>query len=270
MNRANRTGKSSATGNTESGARKQEHQYSYWFFTWNNYPEQLEQIEHFYQLLVHECDWLVFQEEKGESGTKHLQGSIKLKKRQRLTQLKVLGNAIHWEPTINLKASIEYCNKEMTRNGRQWSYGIELPTPIIVDEPYGWQLEVVDIINNPANKRTIYWFWEPNGNMGKSTLCKWLVVKKNALIVSGRSSDIFHSIAENPAKRNLIVVDVPRSQQDFINYGAFEQIKNGLIFSGKYKSQQIVFNHPTLIVFANSEPDYNMMSHDRWVVRRIY
>lgn len=76
-------------------------------------------------------------------------------------------------------------------------------------------------------------------------------------------------ISKFPAKRKLIVVDCPRSQQDYINYGAIEQIKNGLIFSGKYEGTQLVFNSPHVIVFANEPPDYSKMSMDRWNVVQI-
>ena len=36
---------------------------------------------------------------------------------------------------------------------------------------------VVDILKTEPDERTIHWFWEPKGNVGKTTLCKWLVVK---------------------------------------------------------------------------------------------
>jgi hypothetical protein len=257
-------------GNSETApAKKQGEQYTYWFFTWNNYPEQIEQIEQIEHVLRHECKWFVFQEEKGESGTKHLQGTLCLKQRQRLTQLKHIEQSIHWEPTKSIKASIEYCTKEETRNGRQWVHGIELPEPIHIEQPYGWQLDVMEIVNGPVDKRKIYWFHEPIGNVGKTTLCKYLVVRHNALMLTGKSSDMFNMILKYPGKRKLILVDCPRSQQDFVNYGAIEQIKNGLLFSGKYEGGQCVFNQPHVIVFANAEPKEEQMSMDRWDIREI-
>ena len=39
---------------------------------------------------------------------------------------------------------------------------------------------VVDILKTEPDERTIHWFWEPKGNVGKTTLCKWLVVKRGA------------------------------------------------------------------------------------------
>jgi hypothetical protein len=53
--------------------------------------------------------------------------------------------------------------------------------------------------------------------------------------------------------------------QDYIDYGAIEQIKNGLVTQGT----RLVFNCPHVIVFSNSEPDRETMSADRWNIVRI-
>jgi hypothetical protein len=254
-------------GNTDTSPAKQGPQSVYWFFTLNNYD--IEQIEHLDQVLRHECDWFVFQEEMGANGTRHLQGTIKLKTRQRMTQLKKIDVHIHWEITKSVKSSIAYCTKQETRNGKQWVHGITLPKPIKVHEPCGWQKEVLKIIETEPDERTIHWFWEPEGNVGKTVLCKFLVVKHNALMLTGKSADMYNMLAKNPHKMELILVDCPRSQQDYINYGALEQIKNGLVFSGKYEGAQLVFNCPHVFVFANMEPDLDKMSKDRWNIVRI-
>lgn len=240
-------------------------QYTYWFFTFNNYT--LEEAEQLAEIFKSECKWYIFQEEIGEQGTPHLQGTISLVKRQRLTSLKVFNIKIHWKPTKCVKASIEYCTKEKTRNGKQWIYGInlEIPPTIKLIEPFGWQLELLNIIKQEPDDRTIHWFWEPDGNVGKSQMTKYLVVKHNAIICTGKSADIFHVLTKHK-NIALVIVDCPRSQQDFINYGAIEQVKNGLVFSGKYDSTQLVFNSPHVIVFANCRPDLTKMSIDRWNV----
>ena len=187
-------------GNTKTPSTKQSYQYNYWFFTYNNYKiEQIEQIE---QIFRHECKWYIFQEEIGDGGTKHLQGTICLKNKQRLSQLKHIEPAIHWEPTKSVKSSIEYCTKYETRSGKIYYYGIDIPKPIKVSEPYGWQLNVMEIIKNEPDDRTIYWFWEPHGNVGKTQLCKYLVVKHNALMLTGKSNDMYHMISKHTDKEN--------------------------------------------------------------------
>lgn len=275
-------------GNTES---RQPPQYTYWFFTWNNWmnnevdsedEKDIDPIDqgnqdisredilfNFQNVLKHECKWFIFQEETGESGTEHLQGTLCLQKKQRLTELKKLNRRINWQPTRSVKASIEYCTKYETRSGDIYYHGIDLPEKIDLCTPYGWQLEVLKIIQQKPDNRSIYWFWEPNGGVGKTELAKYLVVKHNALMLTGKSQDMYHMISKFPKKRKLILCDVPKSSMEYINYSAIEQIKNGLIFSGKYEGTQLVFNSPHVFVFANEEPDYEAMSRDRWKVKRI-
>lgn len=237
----------------------------YWCFTWNNPTD----VEVFVGILKNECEWYLFQEETGESGTTHYQGTLCLKKKQRLTALKKWEPAVHWEKTKAVKASVLYCSKAQSRTGNMWSHGIDIPTTIKTITPRGWQCEVMDIVRSEPDDRTIHWFWEPVGNVGKSALCKYLVVHHNALVLSGKATDMFHSIASNPKKRSLILIDAPRQSFDYINYGAIECIKNGLIFSGKYEGAQLVFNCPHVIVFANQPPRMEAVSLDRWHIVRI-
>ncbi len=58
------------------------------------------------------CKWWIFEEEKGKKGTPHLQGNISLKVKLRQTTITKWDKRIHWEPTRNIEASIEYCQKE--------------------------------------------------------------------------------------------------------------------------------------------------------------
>lgn len=263
--------KSAEAGNTGTASctkKKQGKMSLYWCFTYNNY--EIDQIDLIVQVLKHECDWYVFQEELGEQGTKHLQGTLKLKKRKRLTGMKkLINNKIHFEITRSCKSSIVYCSKLETRNGEIYTHNIDIPEEIKVCEPYGWQLQVLDIIKTEPDNRTIWWFWEPIGNIGKSELCKYLVVKHNAVMCSGKKADMFHILTKTKNKK-LIIIDIPRSQDaKFISYGGIEQIKNGLIFSGKYDSCQLVFNSPHVIIFANEPPKRENMSGDRWKVVQI-
>lgn len=256
-------------GNTESAsdAKKQQNQYVYWFLTWNNYD--IESIEITFNILRHECDWFIMQEETGEAGNKHIQGTIKLKKRKRMTELKRINWEIHWEVTKRINASCAYCSNKDKRTGRIWTHNFTVPTQIKVSEPYGWQLEVMDIIAQPPSDRYIYWFWEPNGNMGKTTLCRYLAVKHNAVILSGKTNDILHVVSKYAEKSNLFIINIPRCSKDHINYQAIELVKDGIFMSGKYDGKPMVIDYPYIIVFANIPPNRYEMSEDRWVVKNI-
>lgn len=266
-NSENREG-SGNTDNAAPGKKKQDTEAVNWCFTFNNY--EFSDIARLESIFNNECKLYVFQEETGENGTPHLQGVISLLGRgQRLTALKKWDPSIHWEKTRSLNQSIKYCSKLETRTGNVFYKNIKpsiIPESIEVEEPYGWQLTVTNIIKEKPDKRSIHWFVDERGNMGKSTLCKYLVVKHNALLLNGKCNDMFHMLSKHDNKK-LILVDIPRCTQEFrIDYGAIEQIKNGLMFSGKYEGSQIVFNCPHVIVFSNNYPDTSKMSYDRWKI----
>lgn len=250
----------------EIDGKKQGKMARYWIFVWNNYT--MEDVNNLINILDHECEWYVFQEETGEEKTPHLQGSFFLKKQQRLTSLKKWNSKIHFEITKSVSASLAYSTKKATRTGQQWTKGIEVEEELEFDEPYGWQLKVLDIIKEKPDKRAIYWFWEPKGNCGKSELCKYLYMKHKALMLTGKSTDMFHILSKAKHKK-IIIVDVPRTQQDYVNYGALEQIKNGFVCSGKYDGCNLAFNRPHLIIFANEPPCTHKMSLDRWHIYDI-
>lgn len=265
-----------AEGNTSSSAtdvNKRDKQLSYWCLTWNGYKmERLESVSLIQSVLKNECQWYIMQEEIGETGNEHIQGCIYFKGGKRLSALKKYHWGIHWEVTKQISASAYYCSNNTKRSGKIWTHNFTIPMTLTctVDEPYGWQLEVMDIIAQKPNKRDVHWFWEPYGNVGKTELCKYLIVHHNALMLTGKSNDMFHMVAKFPEKRNLFLVNVPRSQQDFINYGAIECIKDGLICSGKYEGCQIVFDRPHVIVFANMTPCLSKMSSDRWIIHPLH
>lgn len=90
-------------------------------FTLNNYTE--EDIE---KILACGAKY-VFQEEKGEEkGTEHLQGILSFENAVSFNTVKKLLPRAHWEVCKNKRASIIYCSKENTRNGRMWH---TLPIP---------------------------------------------------------------------------------------------------------------------------------------------
>ena len=90
----------------------------------------------------------------------------------------------------NEQALIKYCQKD----GIVWSHGF--PKPIkIIQTLYDWQLRLETIGTGTPNGRTVHWFWEPTGCVGKSAFCKYMVVKHNATVVrGGKLSDIMNII----------------------------------------------------------------------------
>lgn len=236
------------------------------FFTYNNYDSK--DIYVLEKLFNQYCYMYAFQEETGESGTKHLQGIISCKKPTRDT---VFGNKkIHWEKPRNVKEAYIYCTKRETRTGDVYTLNYDLPYEMTLDL-YDWQKECIEWISHKPDNRKVIWLWSNAGNTGKSMFCKYLVVNHNATFLSkGKYSDIINIIHKSDMnKSNLVVIDLPRNNGNKVSYDAIESIKNGLICNTKFESGSKIFNSPHIIIFANAEPDYDMLSQDRWIVRCI-
>lgn len=104
------------------------------------------------------------------------------------------------------------------------------------------------------NDRQIIWAWSEEGNVGKSRFAKYLCYWHGAAVCQGKAADIKHMYMT--MDKPIYIADVPRTYQDSMRgvYQAFEEIKNGLVFSGKYESTMTLRSSPHLIVFANFPP----------------
>lgn len=245
-------------------------------FTLNNYTsEETAHIIRFFEIGNHKY---IIGKEVGEQGTPHLQGYVEFHGQVRFSKLKDLNNRIHWEKARgNKKQNIAYCAKEENATGPL------LPinhSKLILDKEYkgviwkSWQQEILDLLKTDPDSRSIHWYYDEAGNVGKSYLCKYIALTHKVIIGQGKSIDIFNQIKtamdqDDGACPNIVILDVPRSHLNYINYSAIESIKNGLIYSGKYEGGQCIFPHPHILVFCNSEPDLDAMSKDRYKVKKI-
>lgn len=253
-------------GNTKTSSRIATSLY--WTFTLNNFTEiEFEILKS--EILKNCLDYRV-QEEIGESGTPHLQGFIHAKKRIR--PMEAFSNKkIHWEKARSPTHARAYCTKEDTATG---NYILDTVEPLDLITPnQQWQHEILQLISTKPDYRKIYWYWDNNGNTGKSAFGKYLCAKHNALCVSGKSNDCKYAIVkwheEKKAYPKIIIFDIPRTNIDYINYEAIESIKNGCFFSGKYECTQVLMNSPHVIIFANSPPQEYKLSIDRWEIKNL-
>jgi len=261
-------------GNTDTPSASQGKQSIFWCFTVNNYTvEQIERLERIFQ---HECSWYIFQEETGENGTPHLQGTLRLKNRKRLTEMKKIDSGAHWESTKSIQASIVYCTKEETRTGKIYYYGYEPPVKYKchIENKYDWQIEVENIIKKEPDDRTIYWYVGEKGCDGKTTFGKYLYTHYDDVVVlSGKGADMKNGVVEYQKKTKrlprTIIINVPRCTIDYISYQGIEEVKDMFFFSGKYEGGMVCGANPHVLVFANEGPDESKMSSDRWVIKYI-
>lgn len=241
-----------------------------WVFTLNNWSS----VEHntLTQYFKENCVWWIIGKEIGDNGTPHLQGYFDFKNAKSMKTLKKINSRLHLEKA---KGTIEenriYCSKQ-----GDFETNIMNVEETLLKLQYSnvkwkeWQQSIIDIIETNPHPRRIYWYWDQTGNIGKSFVCKYISMKYDALICSGKTNDIFNQTMNwrtvNPMEVQIppCIIDVPRSDFAHINYAAIEQLKNGFLYSGKYEGGKIHGLPPHVIIFANSPPDYTQMSEDRF------
>lgn len=215
--------------------------------------------------------------EVGEQGTPHLQGYIEFP------------NPKLWQTCINLlpgahiirckgtrKQNLIYCKKD---GDFRCNFPVPLEEQVLAEyasvEWRPWQQEVLDMYVTTPDNRSVHWYTDILGNNGKSFLTRYLVVKENVLVANGKKCDVFHQVAkrlENEDEQKpfkMVILDIPRHQQEFTNYGLLEELKNGLIVSGKYEGGTFVFPSPHVVVMSNSHPDWTKFSNDRWIHKEL-
>lgn len=240
-----------------------------WCFTWNNYPEDwLVPLAPMFQ----GADWIVGLE-VGESGTPHLQGFVEFKTKIRPAGYKGSPTCIHWEKCKGTRQqNIEYCSKDHKVDPRS-----TIKPPRVMKFPemnLDWEIEILDIIKDEPDERKIYWYWSEDGCLGKTTFCKYMVIKHKACLLAGKGADVRNGaltykkdLGKYP---DIICFPVPRSfNSEYLSYEAIENVKDACFYSGKYEGGAVADFCPHLFVFANFPPDRSKMSKDRWVVKCI-
>lgn len=253
-----------AEGNTETSANKRNTQRNYYCFTL--FPDDINRLETVETRLSEIAKkWIFGIEECPTTGRKHLQGFMALKKKMRITELKLPFNP-HCEACLGTEEqNIKYCSKD--KNVKSFGY----PKPVITikqDEFNLLQKTIYELFLAPVEKRKIYWFYDEIGGSGKSDMCKYLVVHHQVLFCNnGKCADLINLVF-NQEEVSTMIWDLPRDH-DKISYSAIESIKNGMVCNTKYETGVKVFNPPHIFIFANCLPDRATMSDDRWVIYKV-
>lgn len=135
-----------------------------------------------------------------------------------------------------------------------------------------WQQDILDLLYTPPCARTIHWFYDPDGNSGKSFLTRYLGLRNRAWIVNGMSGDmammLYNEMLMTP-EVDCLIIDVPRAQGNRICYSMFEKVSDAVVTSTKYNSRKYYLDIVHKIIFSNEMPDFEKMSKDRFNVRVI-
>lgn len=226
------------------------------------------------------CEKFVFQLERGEQGRLHYQGFIHLKEKQRSSTLrstlltaKRQGLYIAACSDAGKAAASRYAMKADTREDGPWAdknvyMGQDLPTKL-----YEWQEDVRKILLGPMEDRKIYWYYDHEGNLGKSKFAKYMKFHHDVpKITFGKCSDLLNLVTKQQNKKAYIF-DLSRTKSREIDmdeiYSAMENIKNGHFINTKYEVEEVLMLPPHICVFANYRPDTSKLSSDRWIIRQL-
>lgn len=245
-----------------------------WFFTWNNPGEfVVAQLGDTFREVEYVC-----QLEIGEEGTPHLQGVIRYANpRDKVDESLFL--LCHWERCRNWRAAIKYCSKVDTRVDGPWSNidGLKwrktIVDPLFGKALYPWQEKAIKILEGTVDPRKVYWFVDTNGAAGKTSLCKHICLRwgNRVRYFSGCSRDILFALGSHLENFDcdIALFNLSRQDMNVVSYRSLEILKDGIGFSGKYESCQLVFNSMHVMVFANFFPERSMLTDDRWDVIRL-
>jgi len=263
-------------GNTNSTPpeEKQGNKAIHWLFTWNNYPENWKDILDC-ALSAKVIGYIYGKEIAPTTGTPHIQGYIELKEKMRWTEFK-LPKQIRWMAKgKNAKTShnIKYCGED---GDFYCSPNFKPPRELKILHPsqfFEWEKDVITILDKEPNDRTIHWFWEDDGNVGKSIFVKYICYTYNAVLCAGKNSDMKYAIVKHIERTgrapDIVILDIPRVNLRYVSYTGIEEVKNGCFASTKFECGMVIMNSPHIICFANEEPDITTMSADRWFIRNI-
>lgn len=228
-------------------------------------------------------DHSTFQLEKSLTSFVHWQGRVITKKQYRMTEIVKIGkevtflHGIHWSPTSNVnKGNMSYVTKDFTRVEGPYVVG-DLSKKLTwqLKEFYGygdlkpWQDKLKQILLG-REMRKIHIVYDKTGGNGKSLFCEALEYEGIIEEVPPyrMMDDVFQWVYGRP-KKQAYVFDLPRGIKkgnlgDF--YSGIEVIKNGVAFDKRNYPKKIRFDRPVVVVFTNTLPQFNLMSHDRWHV----
>lgn len=251
----------------------------YDFTMWNYKDKKIENDESILlikekviEFLVNICKKWCFQLECGEeNGHYHFQGRLSLKVKER--ENGVVNRFNHeftsgWgRLSITSKensGNMFYVMKEDTRVKGPWSDEKDAPIYIprqvreIEGKLYPWQQYIANC-SEIWDTRSINIVYNPNGNIGKSTLKTYIICKKLGLAVPPLSNfmDMCQFICSFPPQR-IYIFDLPRNYQSNKNmlgfWNGIEEIKNGYVFDTRYHGKIMTFDCPNIWIFTNELP----------------
>lgn len=186
------------------------------------------------------------------------------------------GFHIHWTPELaSNSGDWSYVTKEESRVDGPWKSWDDDDTPYIPEDVRNivlrpWQASIRDAV---PTIRHIHVIVDANGNIGKTTITKYLCCRRLAQLIPPIFNylDMMQIVMSAPINSKYII-DMPRSipQKKLDEFwSAIESIKGGHAFDLRYKYKERWFEPPSIWVFTNKMPDLTKLTPDRWLIYNI-
>jgi len=140
--------------------------------------------------------------------------------------------------------------------------------PVVFNE---WQQELKEKLDTDADDRVVNFIVDTEGGKGKTTFCRQLLTDrpKDVQVFNGvgKTTDLTYAL---DVTKKIFIFNVPRGKMEFVSYVLFEQLKDKMVWSGKYGSTMKMLRHNVhIVVMCNEWPDLTKMTHDRYVTYSI-
>lgn len=231
---------------------------------------------------------VVGEETAPTTGTRHFQWAAVFANNTTYQDIHGVHATIHVEKMVKpWLANLHYCTKD---DKDAFVHGCVTPKHkfhwrklISETQLYPWQREILSIITNPPDERSVYWHTDHTGGAGKTSFAKYLLTHYDAFYCSMRPQ--YHENvaqvalfvepkavaagrdADSRDMSQIAIVDVKRGT--VIDYEFLEALNDGLMVNTKYHPVQLRFNPGHLFVFANEDPDITRLSADRWKIKHV-
>ena len=116
--------------------------------------------------------------------------------------------------------------------------------------------------------------YDPEGNSGKTVFCKKLQdtnPDEIAYIKKAKCDDMCY-LLKNYDSLKFCLVDYTRDDEKWAKGSPkfLESLKDGIVQSNKYYSENIRFPNVQVAVMTNKEMDWSTLTRDRWAVYELF
>lgn len=232
----------------------------------------VEDLKNTFENHKHFCKCIIGEEICPKTGNKHLQTFISFNKPVR--PIEAFKNIqTKW---IKCNGSEEQNEKYCSKDGVIHKFGeaFESDWRIQKSDLRENQLSLVIEIEKPVCKkfnRSCLWYWENDGDWGKSIIQTYFVDNHKCLLCGGKEADMKFAVASYIEKNGFpsyILINLEKSK-DMISYVGLEALLDGMFFSSKYESGMVRFPRCRVVVFANIPPDESKMGKNRFITKKL-